>query len=63
MCDSVLLTPNSLGQNLANLEGVYCIIQILRRFNVKMVPGQVVCTDVSLTNPLKYGLKVVVERV
>ncbi|KAI8088098.1 cytochrome P450 [Gilbertella persicaria] len=51
-----------LGQNLATLEALVCIIFLLRRYSFKLVPGQEITYDISLTLPMKNGMKMFVEK-
>ncbi|KAI8086171.1 cytochrome P450 [Halteromyces radiatus] len=51
-----------LGQNLATLEGLVALSFLLRRYKFTMVPGQNVTYNVSLTLPMKEGLKVLIEK-
>ncbi|CAO3607772.1 unnamed protein product [Cunninghamella blakesleeana] len=50
-----------LGQNLATLEALVAITSLVRRYKFSLVPGQEVTYQVSLTLPMKDGLKVFVE--
>ncbi|KAI8069987.1 cytochrome P450 [Gongronella butleri] len=50
-----------LGQNLAILEALVSLCGLLRRYKFTMVPGQTITYQVSLTLPMKYGIKVMVE--
>ncbi|KAI8889502.1 cytochrome P450 [Backusella circina FSU 941] len=51
-----------LGQNLATLEALVCVIMLLRRYKLSLAPDQLVTFDVSLTLPMKNGMKVFVEK-
>ncbi|KAG0172070.1 hypothetical protein DFQ28_011683 [Apophysomyces sp. BC1034] len=51
-----------LGQHLATLEALVAIIFLLKRYKFTLVPGQDITYQVSLTLPMKYGMKVMVER-
>jgi fatty acid omega-hydroxylase len=51
-----------LGQNLATLEALVCVIMILKRYKLTLAPDQLVTFDVSLTLPMKNGMKVFVEK-
>ncbi|ORZ03289.1 cytochrome P450 [Syncephalastrum racemosum] len=51
-----------LGQHLATLEALVAIIFMLRRYKFHLVPGQEVTYQVSLTLPMKHGMKVTVEK-
>ncbi|KAG1115501.1 hypothetical protein G6F42_013920 [Rhizopus arrhizus] len=51
-----------LGQNLATLEALVCVAMLLKRYTFKLVPGQHVTYDFSLTLPMKDGMKVYVEK-
>ncbi|KAI9257744.1 cytochrome P450 [Helicostylum pulchrum] len=51
-----------LGQNLATLEALVCVAMLLKRYTFKLVPGQDVTYDFSLTLPMRDGMKVYVER-
>lgn len=50
-----------LGRNLAELEGVFVIVSILRSFEVKVVDASTVTYANSVTLPMKNGLKVTVS--
>ncbi|KAI9301417.1 hypothetical protein BJ944DRAFT_243294, partial [Cunninghamella echinulata] len=49
-------------QNLATLEALVAIVTLLRRYKFNLVPDQDVCYQVSLTLPMKYGLKVTIQH-
>ncbi|CEP07389.1 hypothetical protein [Parasitella parasitica] len=51
-----------LGQNLATLEALVCVAMLLKRYTFKLVPGQQVTYEFSLTLPMKNGMKVYVEK-
>ncbi|CEG71286.1 hypothetical protein RMATCC62417_07041 [Rhizopus microsporus] len=51
-----------LGQHLATLEALVAITFLLKRYKFSLVPGQDIRYQVSLTLPMKYGMKVMVER-
>ncbi|KAI9309683.1 cytochrome P450 [Cunninghamella echinulata] len=51
-----------LGQNLATLEALVAITSLLRRYKFSMIPGQNITYQVSLTLPMKEGLKIFVEH-
>ncbi|KAF1796237.1 cytochrome P450 [Mucor lusitanicus] len=51
-----------LGQNLATLEALVCVAMLLKRYTFKLVPGQDVTYEFSLTLPMKDGMKVYVEK-
>ncbi|KAG0737059.1 hypothetical protein G6F57_002942 [Rhizopus arrhizus] len=51
-----------LGQNLATLEALVCIIMILRRYSFKLVENQTVTYSVALTLPMKHGLKMTIGK-
>ncbi|CDH59581.1 cytochrome p450 [Lichtheimia corymbifera JMRC:FSU:9682] len=51
-----------LGQNLATLEAIVAIIFLVKRYQFELVPGQEVTYQVSLTLPMKYGMKVTVKK-
>ncbi|KAI8138205.1 cytochrome P450 [Fennellomyces sp. T-0311] len=51
-----------LGQNLATLEALVAITLLLKRYKFSLVPGQNITYAVSLTHPMKDGMKVFVER-
>ncbi|CAO3597574.1 unnamed protein product [Absidia cylindrospora] len=50
-----------LGQNLATLEALVAVCVLLRRYKFSLVPNQNVTYQVSLTMPMKYGLKVTID--
>ncbi|CAO3648404.1 unnamed protein product [Cunninghamella blakesleeana] len=47
-----------LGQNLATLEALVALITLLKKYKFHLVPNQEIRYQVSLTLPMKYGLKV-----
>ncbi|ORX61448.1 cytochrome P450 [Hesseltinella vesiculosa] len=49
-----------LGQNLAILETLVAMSLLLRRYKFTMVPDQHITYQISLTMPMKYGIKVTV---
>ncbi|KAI7851601.1 cytochrome P450 [Circinella umbellata] len=51
-----------LGQNLATLEGLVALAILLKRYKFSLVPNQEVVYAMSLTHPVKNGLKVFVEK-
>ncbi|OZJ05176.1 hypothetical protein BZG36_02221 [Bifiguratus adelaidae] len=51
-----------LGQNLATLEALVAICLLLKRYHLSLVPGQDITYALSLTLPMKNGMKVMVER-
>ncbi|KAI9252952.1 cytochrome P450 [Phascolomyces articulosus] len=51
-----------LGQHLATLEALIAMTSLLKRYKFKLVPGQHVTYEASLTCPMKTGMKVTVER-
>jgi cytochrome P450 len=51
-----------LGQNLATLEAIVAIIFLLKKYKFTMLPGQNMTYQVSLTLPMKDGMKVMVEK-
>ncbi|KAI9493381.1 cytochrome P450 [Zychaea mexicana] len=51
-----------LGQALATLEGLVALTILLKRYKFALVPGQEIVYSMSLTHPLKNGLKVFVEK-
>lgn len=51
-----------LGQNLATLEALVCVSMLLRRYRFTLVPNQTVTYDISLTMPMKYGMKMFVGK-
>ncbi|KAI8992352.1 cytochrome P450 [Pilobolus umbonatus] len=51
-----------LGQKLATLESIVAISMLLRRYSFTMVPNQNITYDTSVTSPMKYGMKVFVEK-
>ncbi|CAO3693849.1 unnamed protein product [Rhizopus stolonifer] len=51
-----------LGQNLATLEALVCVIMLLRRYSFTLMQNQTVTYDLSLTLPMKHGLKMFVEK-
>ncbi|CAO3595957.1 unnamed protein product [Absidia cylindrospora] len=51
-----------LGQHLATLEALVAIIFLVRKYKFTLVPGQDITYQVSLTLPMKNGMKVMVEK-
>ncbi|EIE87392.1 hypothetical protein RO3G_12103 [Rhizopus delemar RA 99-880] len=51
-----------LGQNLATLEALVCIIMILRRYSFKLVENQTITYSLALTLPMKHGLKMTIGK-
>ncbi|KAI9024338.1 cytochrome P450 [Phycomyces nitens] len=51
-----------LGQNLATLEALVAIIFLVRRYKFSLSHAQDITYQVSLTLPMKYGMKVSVQR-
>ncbi|KAI8987580.1 cytochrome P450 [Mycotypha africana] len=51
-----------LGQNLATLEALVALAYIVKDYKLTLVPGQNITYQVSLTLPMKEGMKVYVER-
>ncbi|CEI92088.1 hypothetical protein RMCBS344292_06361 [Rhizopus microsporus] len=51
-----------LGQNLATLEALVALVFIVKRYKLTLTPGQNITYQVSLTLPMKDGMKVQIER-
>ncbi|ORE06666.1 cytochrome P450 [Rhizopus microsporus var. microsporus] len=51
-----------LGQNLATLEALICVSMLLRRYSFTLVSNQIITYGISLTHPMKNGMKMFVER-
>jgi len=51
-----------LGQNLATLQALVVMTYLVKHYKMKLVPGQDITYQVSLTLPMKNGLKVTVEK-
>ncbi|GAA5813761.1 hypothetical protein MFLAVUS_007248 [Mucor flavus] len=51
-----------LGQNLATLEALTAIIFLVKRYKFRLMAGQEITYQVSLTLPMRYGMKVMVEK-
>ncbi|KAI8098997.1 cytochrome P450 [Halteromyces radiatus] len=51
-----------LGQNLATLEALVAITFLVRKYKFSLVPGQDITYQISLTLPMKNGMKVTVEK-
>ncbi|KAI9305453.1 cytochrome P450 [Cunninghamella echinulata] len=51
-----------LGQNLATLEALVALSLLLKRYKFTLVPNQDITYQVSLTLPMKNGLKVYIEH-
>ncbi|KAG2221435.1 hypothetical protein INT45_005240 [Circinella minor] len=49
------------GQNLATLEALIAMTLLLKRYKFKLVPGQNIMYETSLTCPMKEGMNVTVE--
>ncbi|KAF7723244.1 Protein kinase alk2 [Apophysomyces ossiformis] len=50
-----------LGQNLATLEALVAIVYLVKRYRFTLVPDQKITYQVSLTLPMKNGMKVFVH--
>ncbi|KAI8475806.1 MAG: cytochrome P450 [Monoraphidium minutum] len=62
-CQSFHAGPRvCLGQRLAELEGVYVLVLLLRRFRFTPVPGRAVAYELSASMPMRDGLWVTVEE-
>ncbi|KAF7726669.1 Protein kinase alk2 [Apophysomyces ossiformis] len=51
-----------LGQNLATLEGLVAMTSLLKRYKFSLVPNQEITYQVSLSLPMKNGMKVTVQH-
>ncbi|KAL1922934.1 uncharacterized protein VTP21DRAFT_9310 [Calcarisporiella thermophila] len=51
-----------LGQMLATIEGVLVIALLVKRYRFRLVPDQTIMYAMSLTLPMKEGMKVIVEK-
>ncbi|KAG0174543.1 hypothetical protein DFQ28_005878 [Apophysomyces sp. BC1034] len=51
-----------LGQQLATLEALVAIIFLLRRYRFSLVPNQTITYQTTMTMPMKYGMKVYIEK-
>ncbi|CAO3649312.1 unnamed protein product [Cunninghamella echinulata] len=51
-----------LGQNLATLEALVTITSLLKRYHFSLMPNQLITYQISLTLPMKHGLKVFVHQ-
>ncbi|KAG1056053.1 hypothetical protein G6F43_002031 [Rhizopus delemar] len=51
-----------LGQHLATLEALIAIVFLVKRYKFTLVPNQDITYQVSLTLPMRYGMKVMVEK-
>ncbi|OBZ90065.1 hypothetical protein A0J61_01881 [Choanephora cucurbitarum] len=51
-----------LGQNLATLEALVCLCMLLRRYSFQLIPGQEITYGISLTLPMKNGMKMLVKK-
>jgi fatty acid omega-hydroxylase len=51
-----------LGQNLATLEALVSVVMMLRRYKFSLAPSQDITYDISVTMPMKNGMKVFVEK-
>ncbi|KAG0749659.1 hypothetical protein G6F16_003497 [Rhizopus arrhizus] len=51
-----------LGQNLATLEALIAMIFIIKKYKLRLMPNQNITYQVSLTLPMKEGMKVQVEK-
>ncbi|CDH56404.1 cytochrome p450 [Lichtheimia corymbifera JMRC:FSU:9682] len=50
------------GQNLATLEALVAIVLLLKRYKFTLVPNQEITYKVSLTMPMRNGMKLFVEK-
>ncbi|KAG0174539.1 hypothetical protein DFQ28_005874 [Apophysomyces sp. BC1034] len=51
-----------LGQSLATLEALIAIAFLLKRYKFSLMPGQDITYQLSLTMPMKHGMKMWVEQ-
>jgi fatty acid omega-hydroxylase len=51
-----------IGQHLATLEALIAIIFLVKKYKFSLMPGQDITYQVSLTLPMKNGMKVMVEK-
>jgi fatty acid omega-hydroxylase len=51
-----------LGKSLAELEGVFVLVSLLREFKITVCKDQIITYANSLTLPMKYGIKCQVEK-
>ncbi|CEP14836.1 hypothetical protein [Parasitella parasitica] len=51
-----------LGQNLATLEALVAMVFLVKRYRFRLVPGQNITYQVSLTLPMKEGMRVYVHK-
>ncbi|ORX96617.1 cytochrome P450 [Basidiobolus meristosporus CBS 931.73] len=51
-----------LGMNLAILEAMTTLIHIMNDFDFKLLPGQTIEMETSITAPMRYGMKVEVSE-
>lgn len=56
-----LLSHMMTGQGLATLEALVAIIMLVRRYKFTLVPNQSIEYAVTLTMPMKHGMKVYVQ--
>ena len=58
-----ILTPKTcLGQSLTTLKGLVCFYLLLKLYIFELAPGQEAVYSVSLTLPIKNGVKTLVQK-
>jgi len=50
------------GKDIAEVQGPFLLLEILRRYKLHLVPGQQIVPQQSLVLPMRYGMKVTVTR-
>lgn len=50
------------GQHLATLEALIAIVLLTRKYKFTLMPGQEITYQMSLTLPMRYGMKVMVQK-
>ena len=51
-----------IGKNLAELEGVFILVCLIKKYKITIVPDYPVTYANSLTLPMRYGLKCNIEH-
>ena len=51
-----------LGKNLAELEGVFVLVSLIQEYKISVLRDQKITYATSLTLPMRYGLKCMIEH-
>ena len=50
------------GKDIAEVQGPFLLLEILRRYKLHLVPGQQIVPQQSLVLPMRYGMKVTITQ-